>query len=403
MRKTLLIPLLTVTLTAGAQTEKYDLNGDSKVNIADVVVLINNLTGKNQTTSQGKAPSGVTAVDLGLPSGTKWANMNVGANKPEDFGLFYAWGETVGYTYNQDHSFILSNYKWYSGTKFIKYCPSDATNIWGGSGAPDNIVTLQAADDVASVSWGGSWKTPTLDQINELLENTTRTWYDDYNGTGVAGSLFTSSVNGHSIFLPAAGNRSANRYLYSPNGRYWSSTLNLSKPAQAKDLYFRKNEIAVYNNTRCDGDNVRPVMGNSQSKYDLNDDNKVNTDDVVFLVNYILSGGTIGGGGSSVNSNALVGTWTKTSNGGVKGIKFTEDGKAYYNEWSVGNQPNFDNVKSPAQVTITATTIRITHPQASGYYEEYSYQLSADGKSVTFTLVDWQKDNHGLSGTFTKV
>lgn len=148
---------------------------------------------------------------------------------------------------------------------------------------------------------------------------------------------------------------------------------------------------------------VTLTAGAQTEKYDLNGDSKVDAADVVALVNYILSEEAIGGGGSSVNSNALVGTWTKTSNGGVKGIKFTEDGKAYYNEWSVGNQPNFDNVKSPAQVTITATTIRITHPQVSGYYEEYSYQLSADGKSVTFTLVDWQKDNHGLSGTFTKV
>lgn len=150
---------------------------------------------------------------------------------------------------------------------------------------------------------------------------------------------------------------------------------------------------------------VTLTAGAQTEKYDLNSDGKVNVADVTVLVNYILSlqnsGGTTGDD-SNVNSNALVGTWTKTSNGGVIGIKFTADGKAFYNEWSVGKQPNFDNVKSPAQVAITAASIRITHPQVSGYYEEYSFLLSADGKSVTFTLVDWKKDNHGLSGTFTK-
>lgn len=141
-------------------------------------------------------------------------------------------------------------------------------------------------------------------------------------------------------------------------------------------------------------------------KYDLNGDGKVNVADVTVLVDYILTlqnpEGTPGDDDSNASSDALVGTWTKITNGGVIGIKFTADGKAYYNEWNVGDQPNFDNVKSPAQVSITTTLIRITHPQVSGYYEEYSYVLSADGNSVTFTLVGWEKDNHGLSGTFIK-
>ena len=141
-------------------------------------------------------------------------------------------------------------------------------------------------------------------------------------------------------------------------------------------------------------------------KYDLNDDGKVNVADITVLVDYILTlqnpGGAPGDDDSNVSSDALVGTWIKTTNGGVIGIKFTADGKAYYNEWNVGDQHNFDNVKSPAQVTVTATTIKITHPQVSDYYEEYTYILSDDGKSVTFTLVSWNKDNHSLDGTFIK-
>ena len=141
-------------------------------------------------------------------------------------------------------------------------------------------------------------------------------------------------------------------------------------------------------------------------KYDLNGDGKVNVADVTVLVDYILTlqnpEGTPGDDDSNASSDALVGTWTKITNGGVIGIKFTADGKAYYNEWNVGDQPNFDNVKSPAQVTITATSIKITHTQIPDYFEEYSYILSDDGNSVTFTLVSWNKDNHGLNGTFTK-
>ena len=100
----------------------------------------------------------------------------------------------------------------------------------------------------------------------------------------------------------------------------------------------------------------------------------------------------------------LAGTWVQNYNDrGYIGIKFTADGKAYYNEWDKSEQPNFDNVKSPASVTVTATTLRITHPMVSGYYEEYSYQLSSDGNSVTFSLIDYAKDKHSLNGTFTKL
>lgn len=113
-----------------------------------------------------------------------------------------------------------------------------------------------------------------------------------------------------------------------------------------------------------------------------------------------------GGGDDNQGDNidALVGIWIQPfGTTGVIGIKLTKDGKAYYNEWAAGKQPNFDNVVSPANATITATTLRITHPQVPEYFEEYSYVLSDDKKSVTFTLVDWNKDKHNLSGTFTKV
>jgi len=164
---------------------------------------------------------------------------------------------------------------------------------------------------------------------------------------------------------------------------------------------------------------------------DVNADGVVNVADIVYVANIIKRGATEaekpfadldGDGNVSIKDideivkiimnqkqnhgdsdyTALVGIWTRQSdNSGVIGIKLTADGKAYYNEWNKGKGPNFDNVKSPANATITATTLRLTHPQVPDYYEEYSYVLSNDGKSVTFTMVGWNKDNHGLSGTFT--
>lgn len=106
--------------------------------------------------------------------------------------------------------------------------------------------------------------------------------------------------------------------------------------------------------------------------------------------------------GSGIPS-ALVGTWFQQSDtwGWGKGIKLTSSGKAYYDEWNVGDEPDFSD-QIPAKAKATKNTLRITHSKIPGYYEEYHYELSEDGKSVTFTLLDWEEEEHGLSGTFTK-
>ena len=103
------------------------------------------------------------------------------------------------------------------------------------------------------------------------------------------------------------------------------------------------------------------------------------------------------GGG---HPNKLVGTWTReVSSRVVQAIKFTADGKAYFNEYDKYNeQLNFDNVISPATPKVTETTIKISHPSEPGYYEEYSYVLSSDANSLTFTLIGYSKTNHGLDG-----
>lgn len=133
------------------------------------------------------------SVDLGLPSGTLWATMNVGATKPEQYGDYYAWGEvetkdTANYT-RQGYRFYPEN----DGDEYTKY------------NSTDNKMTLDLTDDVANVVMGGEWHMPSRAQLNELIASTSSSWITDYNGTGVAGTVFTSNINGNSIFFPAAG------------------------------------------------------------------------------------------------------------------------------------------------------------------------------------------------------
>lgn len=144
-------------------------------------------------------PAVLEAVDLGLPSGTKWANWNIGATTPEDYGDYYAWGETESKdVYTQD------TYKYFD----------NGYDLIG-----DDIAGTEY--DVAHVKWGGSWRMPSLDQIKELLDNCTQKWTQQ---KGVNGILVTGS-NGNTIFLPAAGYRVGNRLYYEgENVDYWSSS-----------------------------------------------------------------------------------------------------------------------------------------------------------------------------------
>lgn len=274
-QKHLLLALLLFgsCLTAGAQS-KYDLNDDGVVDAADVVVLINVILGKAPE-QESNAPAGAKAVDLGLPSGTKWANMNVGAEKPEDYGLYFAWGETQGYTSDTSdgRSFDWASYKWMnpgqpSGMQVNKYQGKDGQigGCWYDSERNfigDGKTTLDLADDAANANWGGSWRMPTNEEIEELIENTTSEWT---TVNGVNGFRFTSKTNGNSIFLPAAGLRNAS---YSPDDRqgaygyYNSSSLSKSSSDDARILQFKSGGyVYAYYGRRRLGHSVRPVLSN---------------------------------------------------------------------------------------------------------------------------------------------
>ena len=191
-------------------------------------------------------------VDLGLPSGTLWATMNVGAEAPEDYGDYFAWGET-----EEKDSYDWSTYKWCNGSSntLTKYCTS---SNYGYNGFTDNKTELDPEDDAATVNWGQDWRMPSQDQIDELLNNCTSEWT---TSNGVAGRLFTSNINGASLFLPAAGTRyGGSLYDSGANGGCWSRALGARHPGNAYGLYFYSDGMnKLFAASREGGQSVRAV------------------------------------------------------------------------------------------------------------------------------------------------
>ena len=211
---------------------------------------INGDTGDNNG-SGGGTYNGHEYVDLGLPSGTLWATCNVGATTPEGYGDHFAWGETQPKSY-----YDWSTYKYCNGgnsNQLTKYCDYPYS---GYNGFTDNLTILQPTDDAATANWGNGWQTPSKDQWDELLNNTTNTWT---TRNGVNGRLFTAS-NGRSLFLPAAGYRWAGElYIVGTYSRYWSSSLNTGCPSYAWDFNFDSDDYYMDCYLRLYGLSVRAV------------------------------------------------------------------------------------------------------------------------------------------------
>lgn len=193
-------------------------------------------------------------VDLGLPSGTLWATCNVGANSPEEYGDYFAWGETEP----KEVYYDWSSYKYCNGseTTMTKYC------LNSNYGIVDNKSELEPEDDAATVNWGSEWQMPSVDQQDEL-KNSRYTDITRITQNGVYGCLITSKSNGNSIFLPAAGehNESAFSYKAGSVGWYWSRTLSARYSHYGRRLSFDWGSINTEDviNNRCTGFSVRPV------------------------------------------------------------------------------------------------------------------------------------------------
>jgi len=189
-------------------------------------------------------------VDLDLPSGTLWATFNVGADRPEGYGDYFAWGET-----QPKDNYDLISYKWCNDDleQLTKYCPISS---YGYNGYTDTLSTLLPEDDAATVNWGDEWRMPTQVEWQELYDNTISTWTTQ---NGLNGRLFVAS-NGKTLFLPATGGRFGIA-LSSPNdyGNYWSSSLAIEEPVGAWYSGFRLDNYVVYYDGRTMGRSVRPV------------------------------------------------------------------------------------------------------------------------------------------------
>lgn len=187
-------------------------------------------------------------VDLGLPSGLKWATYNVGAKKATEYGDYFAWAETVA-----KKEFSNANYKWYDSetNDYTKYVTLKYDSL------------LVAEDDAASVNWGETWRMPTDAELKELKEGCTWEVISDFDGKGVSGDLGTSIKNGNTIFIPFAGICETGVGLQRKDivGYYLSSSRSATYAGYACSYrFFLENmNISKYEDSRYYGYSVRAV------------------------------------------------------------------------------------------------------------------------------------------------
>ena len=234
----------TGSLGFGSHTAYAMNNGDKSQVVAFTVTQGSGLMGRVVVTFH-------EYVDLGLPSGTLWATKNVGAKSPEDYGSYFAWGET-----STKSSYDWSTYKYCKGSddSLTKY------NTNSSCGTVDNKRELDLSDDAAYVNWGPEWRMPSENQFDELINSSyTTTEWTSLNG--VEGRKIISKKNGKSIFLPAAGyRRGSSLYDAGSYGYYWSRALYSGSPSHAWYLYFDSGGICTnYGGHRGYGRSVRPV------------------------------------------------------------------------------------------------------------------------------------------------
>lgn len=196
--------------------------------------------------AQTDSAAGHEYVDLGLS--VKWATCNVGATSPEEFGDYYAWGET-----ETKEEYSWNTYKWCKAHAFTntKYC------MYMEYGEVDNKTSLDPEDDVAHVKWGGNWRMPVNAEVRELIDKCT--WTLTKQG-GVRGYKVTSKTNGNSIFLPEAGYRiDGGIYDTGKYGNYWTATLEDVNSNNALQMTFTPNYSHRNAMNRSNGNSVRPV------------------------------------------------------------------------------------------------------------------------------------------------
>ena len=176
------------------------------------------------------------AVDLGLPSGTKWAKMNVGATSETEYGTYFSWGMTEGYTNENDYDrnyYAWTTYKWCNGTinTQTKYIKETLASEWGYEGFYDDKTVLEGEDDAATQNWGGNWRMPTRAEFLELISGTD---HEEATIGGIVGHKFMKKTD-HSvyIFMPAAGIWAVSSFVKKgEQGFYWASDYDYTETDQ---------------------------------------------------------------------------------------------------------------------------------------------------------------------------
>ena len=197
--------------------------------------------------------NGYDYVDLSLPSSTLWATCNVGADKPLDYGLYFQWGDTKGYTKDQvgkDKQFNWHSYKWYNDDGSIIFSKYTTTG-----------ESLDLEDDAANANMGGDWHMPTPEQLYELHNNTTTAWTEL---DGVEGMTFTSKKDSSKfIFIPAAGSAWAgDTHISGVYGYVFSNMLSNREVRSGQYFCFTSKDAGIYSGDgRCIGLPVRGVIG----------------------------------------------------------------------------------------------------------------------------------------------
>ncbi len=197
-------------------------------------------------------------VEIG---GLKWATMNIGANSITDYGLYFAWAETSGYTADQvtgssepHRDFNINDYKYYdSNVGYTKYNSTDGKTV------------LDVSDDGAIANWGGSWRMPTVAEYAALGNAVNTAYTSNYQGSGIAGLVCTDKTdNSKVLFFPACGNASYGNISYrGNNGYYWTSSLGTEGPVGQTASYMTFNASRVYwkeDANRLAGKPIRAIL-----------------------------------------------------------------------------------------------------------------------------------------------
>jgi hypothetical protein len=326
-------------------------------------------------------------VDLGLPSGTLWATCNIGADTPEGYGDYFAWGET-----QPKDAYDWSTYQYCNGSNnmLTKYCNNSS---YGYNGFTDNLTTLLPEDDAATTNWGNDWRMPTKDDWQELIQNSSITWVSQ---NGVNGFRFTGS-NGNSVFFPAAGTyNGSNPGIAGNNGFYSSSSLHTVNPS-AWQLYFRSDYYQLGGSYgRYGGHSIRAVRCKNS---------------VISITANSNEGGVVSGGGSYMDHTNC--TVSATPNEGYTFTNWTDNGvevstEETYSFTVTGNRTLMANFtasgggNAPTGAINGKFTINADGDQV--YFSQGNLQYQASTNSWRFATNQWDyvgEDNSNISDTYS--